>query len=126
MRSRLARRIWKWSAATFAVVVILLAVAVGLFRLLLPLAPGYHEQIETWASSAVGYPVRLTDIDARWRVGGPELAFTKIEVLSADRSRVMFSSESGSVGVSVLKLVRERSAVPDRIILDRADLRIVR
>ena len=37
-------------AYTGAAIVILLAVAVGLFRLFLPRLPAYQEDIKTWAS----------------------------------------------------------------------------
>ena len=38
-------------------VVILLAVSVGLFRIAVNQAPEYRQQIEAWASDALGYPV---------------------------------------------------------------------
>ena len=47
------RTLWKWLAATFSIVVILLAIGIGLFRLLLPMIPQYHERIETFADYQV-------------------------------------------------------------------------
>ncbi len=72
---------------TVATVVIILAVLVGLFRVFLPQVPEYRAQIETWASEAIGRPVVISDIDARWRLDGPELAFTDAKVMAPDGSQ---------------------------------------
>ena len=47
------QRLFKFLAYTAAGVVILLAIAVGLFRLFLPRLPEYQEDIKDWASAAV-------------------------------------------------------------------------
>ncbi len=104
----LGKRIWRWIATLFATVVILLAVALGIFRLMLPLVPEYHDQLQAWASSAVGLPVKIEKVDARWRLKGPELFFSNAEVFSQDGSEVLIRAASGSVGVSLFGLIRER------------------
>lgn len=108
LMATLGKRIWRWIATLFATVVILLAVALGIFRLMMPLVPEYHEQLEAWASNAVGLPVKIGQVDARWRLKGPELFFSNAEVLSEDGSEVLIRAASGSVGVSLFGLIRER------------------
>ena len=44
---------------TFAGILILLAVIVGLFRLMLPRLPEYQEEIKGWASDAIGVEVEI-------------------------------------------------------------------
>jgi len=56
-------------------VVILLAIVVGLFRLLLPRLPEYQEEIKQWAGEAIGAQVEFVGMNARWRFRGPELNF---------------------------------------------------
>ncbi len=102
----LGKRIWRWIATLFASVVILLAVALGIFRLMLPLVPEYHDQLQAWASSAVGLPVKIEKVDARWRLKGPERFFSNAEVFSQDGSEVLIRAASGSVGVSLFGLIR--------------------
>ena len=63
-----------------AAMVILLALAVGLFRLLLPQLPEYQENIKTWANAAIGMQVEFDDMAARWRLSGPELSFRDAEL----------------------------------------------
>ncbi len=104
----LGKRIWRWIATLFATVVILLAVALGIFRLMLPLVPEYHQQLQAWASDAVGLPVKIGKVDARWRLKGPELFFSDAEVFSQDGSEVLIRAASGSVGISLFGLIRER------------------
>lgn len=104
----LGKRIWRWIATMFASVVILLAVALGVFRLTLPLVPEYHGQLQAWASDAIGLPVRIGKIDARWRLKGPELFFSDARVLAPDESRVLIRAETGSVGINLFGLIRER------------------
>ncbi len=111
------RKLWKWSAIGIAFCLILLALTVGLFRLFLPMLPGYHEQLESWASAALGVDVELGTLDARWRLYGPELVFSEGALWASDRSALLLSAESGSVGLSLLDLVRDRRIQPGRIVL---------
>ncbi len=119
------RRIWKWTAGVFAGLVILLAVAVGLFRLFLPFVPEYHRQIEALASDAIGRPVLVGSIDARWRLGGPELVFKDATVLN-NNGDPMFAAKSGSVGISFTDLIARRELKPGRIVLSGVELEFVR
>jgi uncharacterized protein YhdP len=72
---RLFQKLLKSLAYVAAALVILLAVAVGLFRLLLPRLPEYQEEIKGWADAAIGMQVEFADMNARWRLSGPELTF---------------------------------------------------
>ncbi len=56
----LLKRLAKYLAYFAAAIVILLAVAVGLFRLMLPRLPEYQEEIKQWAGAAVGMQVEFT------------------------------------------------------------------
>ena len=44
--SHWGRRLWRWSAALFALLTILLATLVGLIRLAVPLVPSYRADVE--------------------------------------------------------------------------------
>jgi uncharacterized protein YhdP len=68
-------------AYSAAALVILLAVAVGLFRLFLPRLPEYQEEIKGWASNAIGMEVEFSGMNARWGLSGPELEFYDTELV---------------------------------------------
>ena len=120
------RKIWKWLAAGMAGVVILLAILLGLFRLMLPQVPAYHAQIEQWASRAMGLPVQIERIDARWGLDGPELRFSKARVLAPSGELPLIEADTGSVSISVLEWLRSREIRTDRVRLDGTRLSIVR
>jgi uncharacterized protein (TIGR02099 family) len=112
---RLFQKLLKSLAYVAAALVILLAVAVGLFRLLLPRLPEYQEEIKGWADAAIGMQVEFADMNARWRLSGPELTFqgAKLTVYGAESS--LLSAGEVSVGVSLVRLLKDRELVVDRI-----------
>ncbi|MDH3435326.1 MAG: hypothetical protein OEM60_15790, partial [Gammaproteobacteria bacterium] len=84
--NRFLKRLLKVFAYVAGGVVILLAIAVGLFRLFLPRLPEYQEDIKSWASAAIGLSVEFSGMDARWGLSGPELEFYDAELVSPDRN----------------------------------------
>ena len=111
------RSIWKLTAGLFAAVVILLALAIGLFRLLLPLSPQYQDEIEAWASDFLKAPVEIDTLDARWRLGGPELVIEGGRVMD-DAGSPMLEIERGSVGINAFHWLRTRELRPGRVTVD--------
>ena len=67
----LLRKLIKYLAYIGAALVIVLAIAVGIFRLMLPRLPEYQEDIKAWASAAIGMQVEFSGMNARWRLSGP-------------------------------------------------------
>lgn len=111
----LLQRIVKALAYLAALLIILLAVAVGLFRLLLPRLPEYQEEIKDWANAAVGLQVDFSGMNARWRLSGPELSFLNADLSIADTPDSLVSARELSVGVSLMRLLVDRELVVDRI-----------
>ena len=77
--------VWPTPAAA---IVIVLAIAVGLFRLFLPRLPEYQEEIKGWASAAIGMEVEFSGMNARWGLSGPELEFYDAELIRPETRRV--------------------------------------
>ena len=77
-----ARRLWKWTAAALAGVLIILAIGVGVFRAAVPLVPEWRADAEAMAERALGWPVHIGSMDLRWAVFGPELVLTDIQLLA--------------------------------------------
>ena len=112
---RLLRRLLKYAAYLAASVVILLAIAVGLFRLMLPRLPEYQEEIKEWASAAIGMQVEFSGMDARWGLLGPELKFYDAELIRpVTRTRAVAAGEV-AVGVSLMRLLTDRTLVVDTV-----------
>jgi uncharacterized protein (TIGR02099 family) len=120
----LLRKIVKIAAYLVATVVILLAIAVGLFRLMLPRLPEYQEQIKTWASAAIGMRVEFSDMNARWRLSGPELSFQNATLSREAVDLPLLGAEEVGVGVSLIRLLQDRELVADRILIRDADVSV--
>lgn len=114
---RLFRRLVKILAYLAACVVILLAIAVGLFRLFLPRVPEYQDEIKGWASAAIGMQVEFSGMDARWGLSGPELSFHKAELLRPDSGTRIVAAEEVRVGVGFMRLLFEQALVVDRLVI---------
>ena len=117
------RKLFKYAAYLGAAVVILLAVAVGLFRLMLPKLPAYQEEIKDWASAAIGMQVEFSGMNARWRLSGPELTFYDAELATDGRARVLHAEEV-SLGVELPRLLLDFELVADRVLIRDADVEL--
>ena len=115
--SHWGRRLWRWSAALFALLVILLATLVGLIRLASPLVPGYRAEVEQWASTAIHHPVQIRSMGAEWGWHGPEVALVGVRILSHDRTRVVVSADEVNLGLSLWSLLHGSLPRPNRIVL---------
>jgi len=114
---QLLQRLAKYLAYFAAAIVILLAVAVGLFRLMLPRLPAYQEEIKNWASAAIGMQVEFTGMDAHWRLSGPELNFYNAELIRPDGSDSLLGVDELSMGVGLMRLLVDRELVVDRVLI---------
>ncbi|MDJ0813207.1 MAG: YhdP family protein [Woeseiaceae bacterium] len=111
------RRIIRFLAYTAGAIVILLAIAVGLFRLFLPRLPEYQDDIKGWASAAIGMSVEFSGMDARWGLSGPEVEFYDAELIANETLARIVAAEQVSVGVALSNLLFDRQAVVDRVVV---------
>ncbi len=121
----LLRRLLKFLAYSAAALVILLAVAVGLFRLFLPRLPEYQEEIKAWASAATGMEVEFSGMDARWGLSGPELEFYDTQLIQIDSGVRLLAADEVRVSVALVRLLVERKFAIDRVVIRQtsADVR---
>jgi uncharacterized protein (TIGR02099 family) len=113
----LLKRLIKLVAYLAGGLVILLAIAVGLFRLFLPRLPEYQEDIKGWASAAIGMTVEFSGMDARWGLSGPEVEFYNAQLLSLDSTSRLLAADEVSVGVGLVRLLVDRKFVVDRVVV---------
>jgi len=120
----LLKRLLRFVAYAAAAVVILLAIALGLFRLFLPGLPAYQEDIKVWASAAIGMEVQFSGMDARWGLSGPEVEFYAAKLLSMETGATIIAARQVSVGIALSRIITDRKAVVDRIIVRGSTLEI--
>ena len=124
MIRKIIRKLVKFLSYTAAAVVILLAIAVGLFRLFLPRLPEYQEEIKGWASAAVGVEVEFSDMDARWGLSGPELTFDNTELIRPDSGIRIIAAEEVRLGVGLIRLIKDRTLVVDRVVIRGSSIEV--
>ena len=118
------KRIVRFLAYLAGSIVILLAIAVGLFRLFLPRLPEYQDDIKGWASAAIGMSVEFSGMDARWGLRGPEVEFYDAELITQDSLARVVSAEQVSVGIALSNLLFDRQAVVDRVVVRDTTLEV--
>ncbi|NND47107.1 MAG: TIGR02099 family protein [Woeseiaceae bacterium] len=118
------QRLFKFAAYTAAGVVILLAIAVGLFRLFLPRLPEYQDDIKSWASAAIGMEVEFSGMDARWGLSGPELLFRDTALVRVEGQSRVVAAEEVRVGIALTRLLVEGVRVVDRVVIRGASIEV--
>ncbi len=127
MRERgIVRRSLGWLAGITAAVLIVLAVLVGLARLLLPLAPDYQDQIRRFVTEATGFDVRFGTLSASWPLSGPEVRFSDVRIAMLSDERPVFDARELSVGVNIWRLIVDRRLQPGRIAVSGASVKAER
>ena len=122
----IVRRIGKTLAYALAGLVILLAIAVGLFRLFLPRLPEYQDEIKAWASDAIGARVEFAGMDARWGLRGPELKFYEAELIRPDTEARIVAADEVGIGVSLARLFSDRTLVVDSVSIRDTEVEVRR
>lgn len=118
------RRLTKFLAYLAASVVILLAIAVGLFRLFLPRVPEYQDEIKAWASTAVGMQVEFSGMDARWGLSGPELEFYEAELIRLGSGTRIVAADEVRVSIDLMRLLFEQVLDVDRVVIRETSIDI--
>jgi len=111
---------------TLASLVIVLALLVGLARLLLPRVPEYQDDIRAWASTATGYDIAFGGISASWPLSGPELTFMDVRLTRPGESQPVVTARQFSVGLSIFRSLRDGRPRPGRVAVRGSQLQVER
>lgn len=120
--ARLARILWFATAIVLAVVAVLLTMT----RLLLPLAENYRGDLARWASQALGHPVEVGSMSARWHRWGPELALFDVRMSDTATGPALLRFDEVHIGVDLIDAVREWRLQPSTIRVIGTHLVLVR
>jgi uncharacterized protein YhdP len=120
-----ARRIWKWTAATVAVLLVLAGAGLGLLRVWLEqsttLAPSVIARLE----KASGLHLEFSKLDARLGLYGPELVFREARLYAPGERDPLAAAGAGRVGVDWWRMLRTGRLTAGRVTLDRARLHVL-
>jgi len=96
-------------------VVILAAVAVGLFRVAANMLPRYHNRIERQVSAQLGMPVHMGRISLNWHGLGPALTARRVRVIDRKTGATVLSVRRVRLDFSLFALLHGSSARPSAI-----------
>jgi len=119
-------KILKWLVYAGAAGIMLLALLVGIARLLLPLVPEYQDDIRRWAAGATGFDVQFKSISASWPFAGPQLQFIDVIVSSQETGEPIFVADNLTAGISLLMLIRDRKVLLNRLGVEGSQIRVRR
>ena len=107
-------RIKRLVLPVLAAVVIVLAVLVGVARLLLPQVPQYREDIQRIAEAATGFQVEFGQISAGMSRFGPELRLQNTEIKVPEDDEAFLKAEEIRISLDLSTLILSRKIVPGR------------
>ena len=116
----IARRIWKWTAAIVAVVVVLLAFLIGGLRVWLENSPNLARDIVSRVEAATGLHLSFDRLEARLGWYGPELVFRNARILGTKGGPTLVSARAGHVGFDVWRAISSGRLASARVQLDGA------
>ncbi|GEM_PF-1965697 len=114
-RARQRHPLAKWGLGLFAGLIILLALAVGGFRVATNLVPRYHDKIEQLIAARLGAPVFLGRISLRWHGGGLQFRAENFRVLDRRNNQDVISAKRVALDFGLLSLFRGTGARPSAI-----------
>ncbi len=124
---QLFRRIARQLYIVVALVVIVLAIGMGAFRLAVTQLPSYRGEIQAWVQDALGLMVNFSRVDARWALLGPELTLYDTTVsMPGVEGEPIFSATQTSIGISAVTFIKERRFAISRLIVAGTRLTIER
>lgn len=102
-------------ASTFAGLVILAALVLGVLRFALAQVPDNAVRIQGWIERQTGLKLEFAAIDARMRWWGPEVVLRDVSVLDRDADQALFETREANIALDAWSLFRTGELVAGRI-----------
>lgn len=109
------QRLWRWVAGLLGLAALLVALAIGAFRLAIDLLPGYQERIVARIHETTGLTLEFDSIYARIGRYGPEIVFRGARVLPASGDEPLVAAATGRVSLSIPRSIWYRRAEIARV-----------
>ncbi len=110
----------------FAFIVLNAAVLVTVVRLALPEIGGYKEEIQSWVSEYMDYPLVIDEINAEWQGWAPHLYLKNIDLYTVDNSSLITKFDSAHLGIDLLSSINKRELVPSHLSISGLNLEFIR
>ena len=123
---KLSRGLWYLVWYSFATITVLAAAVFGLLRLALPLIGDYNQDIEKYAETYAGRPIKIMSLDAEWHGFSPSLVLNNVRLLSQDGKETLLQVSRARLDFNLYEMFRTRQVQFARFRLSGANLSLVR
>ncbi len=120
-----ARRIWKWTAISGGTLLLLMATAIGVFRIWLENSPELPAEVVLRVEKVTGLRFAFDKLDARLGLHGPELVFQKARITVPGQRDELVTAAAGRVGFDVWRSLRTGRVAAGRLVLEGAKLHVI-
>lgn len=107
---------------TAAVLLVVVAVLLSLFRYALPHADSKKHLVEQYAYDKFGIELRIGSISASWQGSGPNLILDNVSLSQGESSPVNFTVDKVWVDINFWQSISQRILISDRFQLDNPQL----
>jgi uncharacterized protein (TIGR02099 family) len=114
----------KWVIVTLGVLVILLAIGIGAFRVFVARAPEYQAELQAWVAGELGLFVSFDQLNARWGLRGPEITLDAVRIGRDGTVAPLIAAERVGIGLDAMALLLERELRLSRLTIDGLNLSI--
>lgn len=109
------RRVYLSISWITVVSVVILAVLLSIGRIFSPLVQDYLPEIREQASSVLGQPVKIANIDIRWHGIAPSIHLEDVQVLGEESGESVLSIDHIYIRPDFYRLITERKPYPSLI-----------
>lgn len=120
------KKVLRWLVGAVCVALLVVALLLGVLRVLMPLVPTFQEEIAEWTSDALGYPVEFARIEPSWGFTGPEFRLRGVRVMSERGGGPLLLADEILVGINLLTLLPGPGLPLDRMSIVGARLSLRR
>ena len=117
-----ARSLWKWTAAAFGAIAVLLAVAVGVLRVWLEHSHALAPQVVARVEQVTGLSFAFAQLDARLGLHGPEFVFRDARITVPGQHDALVTATAGRVGFDAWRSLWTRRLAAGRVVLEGAQV----
>lgn len=126
MLNRILTGLYHFFWYAFAFIILNAAVLVTVVRLALPEIDSYKNEIQSWVSKQMEYPVVIEGINAEWQGWTPNLYLENIDLYTHDNSSLITKLDSAHIGIDLIASIRAREIIPNYLSVSGLDLSISR
>ncbi len=126
MKRSAFHKVWLSSIGLFSTVLIVLAVAVTVIRIMIPSVPAYRQDLQNWLSEYLGHPVSIENLAVKLNGFDVIIRISKAQILTKDGKTELFQLQDLRVSVDTIEAIKKFKIEPETIDLIGLDLSVER